>query len=73
MTFSSMAALNVALFVLTGFCAAQPPNIVWLIADDVSPDLGCYGRDGIKTPNLDQLAREGVELDDWDSAEKEGE
>jgi len=32
--------------------AAQPPNIVWLIADDVSPDLGAYGKP-VRTPNLD--------------------
>ncbi len=38
----------------------QPPNIVWLIADDVGKDLGCYGNLTVKTPNLDKLSREGV-------------
>lgn len=38
---------------------ARPPNIVWLIADDVSPDLGSYGKP-VRTPNLDRLAREGL-------------
>lgn len=39
-----------------------PPNIVWLIADDVSPDLGIYGRP-VRTPNIDRLGAEGVRFD----------
>lgn len=35
------------------------PNILWLIAEDMSPHLGCYGTD-IKTPSIDQLASEGM-------------
>jgi len=41
---------------------AQPnlPNIVFIIADDLGyGDLGCYGSN-IPTPNLDQMAAEGV-------------
>jgi arylsulfatase A-like enzyme len=41
--------------------ATRPPNIVFLISDDHSaPDLGCYGNPGIRTPNLDRLAAEGM-------------
>ncbi len=40
--------------------AADRPNILWLIADDMSPDVGCYGRASIRTPNLDRLATQGV-------------
>lgn len=36
------------------------PNILWIIADDLGPDLGCYGNPLVKTPNLDKLASEGV-------------
>jgi len=42
--------------------ASRWPNIVWLIADDMSLDAGCYGRKHIRTPNIDRLAREGVRL-----------
>jgi N-sulfoglucosamine sulfohydrolase len=37
-----------------------PPNILWIIADDVGPlEIGCYGHPTIRTPNLDRMAREG--------------
>jgi arylsulfatase A len=48
----------------TCFAAAQPaqtPNIVILYADDLGyGDLGCYGHPEIATPNLDELAAEGM-------------
>lgn len=43
------------------FAAAGPQNVVVIVADDLGwSDLGCYGADLHETPNLDQLAREGV-------------
>jgi arylsulfatase A-like enzyme len=37
------------------------PNIVLIIADDLAwDDLGCYGHPHIKTPNIDNLATEGM-------------
>ena len=36
------------------------PNILWLIAEDFSPHLGCYGTKEVSTPHLDRLAKEGV-------------
>ena len=36
------------------------PNIVILLADDFGwGSLGCYGAVGVKTPNIDKLAKEG--------------
>lgn len=40
--------------------AKQKPNIIWLMAEDISLDLGCYGTPAVKTPVLDRLANEGV-------------
>lgn len=41
--------------------AARKPNIILIVADDLGyGDLGCYGQAKIKTPNLDQVAAEGV-------------
>jgi N-sulfoglucosamine sulfohydrolase len=36
------------------------PNILWLISEDTSPDLGCYGHPLVQTPRLDKLAAEGA-------------
>jgi arylsulfatase len=39
----------------------KPPNIVLIMADDLGyGELGCYGQKIIKTPRIDQLAREGL-------------
>jgi len=40
--------------------AAERPNILWLIGENLSHDLGCYGAANVRTPNLDRLAAEGV-------------
>ena len=40
--------------------AAPRPNILWILAEDFSPDLGCYGNSYVSTPHLDRLAGEGV-------------
>lgn len=40
--------------------AAERPNIVWIVLDDASPNLGCYGDAYARTPNMDRLAREGM-------------
>ncbi|MEM6330288.1 MAG: sulfatase-like hydrolase/transferase [Planctomycetota bacterium] len=39
---------------------ADPPNILWIITDDQSTDMGAYGTPGLNTPRMDQLASEGV-------------
>jgi len=47
------------LFNLSISKAKEKPNIVLIIADDVSfDDIGCYGNKIVKTPNIDRLAKE---------------
>ncbi len=36
------------------------PNILWISAEDLSPDLGSYGDAYSRTPNLDKLASQGA-------------
>jgi arylsulfatase A-like enzyme len=45
--------------------AAQRPNIIYIVADDLGyGDVGCYGCKDIPTPNIDSLARDGVKFTD---------
>lgn len=38
-------------------------NVLFLISDDLRPELGAYGVQGIKTPNVDKLAARGTRFD----------
>ena len=39
----------------------RKPNIIFILADDLGyGELGCYGQQKIKTPNIDKLAAEGM-------------
>ena len=40
--------------------AQTQPNILWISCEDISAHLGCYGDPHAITPNLDQMATEGV-------------
>ncbi len=57
-----MKILIVALLALLSgkLAAAEKPNILFIVADDLGfSDVGCYGGE-IKTPNLDRLAADGL-------------
>ena len=40
--------------------AVNKPNVLFLVVDDMRPELGCYGNKVIKTPNIDRLAARGM-------------
>ena len=40
--------------------AGERPNILWIMAEDISTELACYGHPAVKTPHLDKLASQGV-------------
>jgi len=49
------------LFLSVQGVAAEKPNIVLILADDMGyGDLGCYGHPVAKTPHIDRLAKQGV-------------
>lgn len=39
---------------------SRRPNVLWLVGENISLDLGCYGEPLVHTPNLDRLAAAGV-------------
>ncbi|WP_109830905.1 sulfatase family protein [Reichenbachiella versicolor] len=39
----------------------EPLNIVWINSDDLGRELSCYGHPAVQTPNIDQLAAQGVQ------------
>ena len=59
-----MRLFSLIFMIFAGFAAPAlgqadtRPNIVFIIADDLAwDDLGCTGNPGVRTPNLDRLAK----------------
>lgn len=55
-----LIAYLVLLFGILCHVFGDTPNILWITAEDMSPTLGCYSDDYAITPNIDQLASDGV-------------
>jgi arylsulfatase A-like enzyme len=52
-----------ASILISGSSVAARPNVIFIMADDLGyADPGCYGGKVIATPNIDQLAAEGVKF-----------
>lgn len=45
---------------LSIFAKSAQPNVVVFLVDDLRADLGCYGSNDVKSPNIDALAADGV-------------
>lgn len=60
--FLTIVASIIGVIMVTG-CTSLPekPNMVFILADDMGySDLGCFGAEVIETPNIDQLASNGL-------------
>jgi len=56
------------LFALLPLSAAERPNVVVILADDLGyGDLSCYGNERFQTPHIDRLAAEGLRFLDFHS------
>lgn len=63
---SALLSLTVLVLSYAPIQGADTPNIVIVFADDLGyADVGCFGAKGYETPNLDQLAKEGVRFTDF--------
>jgi len=40
--------------------AGKQPNVLWIIAEDMGPELACYGTPEVWTPNIDRFAAKGM-------------
>ena len=56
--FSSISML--AFSSLSVFSQTEKMNVLFLMADDMRPELGCYGVKEVKTPNIDRFAASGL-------------
>ena len=67
---SSLRLPSILLFVCSIFpavlsAADERPNILWIVSEDNSSFLGCYGDENAKTPNLDRLAERGIRYENF--------
>jgi arylsulfatase A-like enzyme len=58
---TGMISLAVGNEILGAHPPAKPPNIVFILADDLGyADVSCYGRPDLSTPNIDRIAARGL-------------
>ena len=58
-TLPGLFALLQASFVIAG----ERPNVLWIMADDLRPQLGCYGDHVVSSPNIDRFATRALRFD----------
>lgn len=56
----ALAAILISPFVAAATSAADKPNILWITSEDHGPEMGCYGDENARTPNVDALAERGM-------------
>lgn len=60
--FAAAIAVSAAISAVSAVAQTTPsrPNVLFIAVDDLRPELNCYGRSHIRSPNIDSLAAEGV-------------
>ena len=60
---AALLARLFALLCLTTAAAAERPNVLLILVDDLKPSFGAYGDGWVHSPNLDRLAASGMRFD----------
>lgn len=60
LTVRSLLTVLLTLAAFSGEAAESRRNVLFIVSDDLNCDLGCYGHDLVKSPNIDRLAKRGV-------------
>ncbi|MEO0446735.1 MAG: sulfatase [Verrucomicrobiota bacterium] len=55
--------LTLSFFVSVSATAAEHPNVLFIMSDDLRPQLGCYGDPVVKTPHLDAFASQALRFE----------
>jgi len=58
--FFVLSFLSGSVYAQTKEVYTKKPNIIWILSEDISTDLACYGMPVVKTPNLDKMAKDGI-------------
>jgi arylsulfatase A-like enzyme len=56
-------SLIASVMFVAGLCSGSEqskPNVLFLIMDDLRPELNCFGKSHIISPHMDRLAADGV-------------
>ena len=56
----AILTLSVSLFGVPSLAEEDTPNVLFIMIDDLRPELGAYGKKIIKSPNIDRFADQGV-------------
>lgn len=67
-TYFKTVFIAVVYLLILGSCTSEierekslrRPNVLFISIDDLRPELGCYGKDYMHSPNIDRLASQGV-------------
>ena len=59
----TLQLLALMAFFMSQIVAAEKPNVLLILVDDLKPAMGCYGDSTAITPNLDALVNRGMRFD----------
>ncbi|MCZ6673594.1 MAG: arylsulfatase [Verrucomicrobia bacterium] len=66
--FNSLLLAGLTLQLTSLVFAQEKPNMIYIMVDDLGyGDLSCFGQTAFETPNIDQLAIEGIKFTDYHS------